>query len=106
MKEVKFYLDDEEYEEVTQRKGSKSYKHSYLEALGVDYTPPKTGRPSRAFDPIAYEEKMREQHLRKIREYDELHAPDVARARAELGLDLKPGESVKALDEAKWKRRE
>ena len=93
MKEIRIAFSDDEYLNLLKRKGDKTHKTVYMDGLGLDYTPPKQGRP-RAFDIEEIEKKAKQEYLRKIREYNQLHADDFARARANLGLDLKEGERV------------
>ena len=46
MRNLKFPVTEEEYLEILKRKGDKTHKETYLTSLGIDYTPPKVGRPS------------------------------------------------------------
>lgn len=94
MVKVTVELSEDEYLEA--KRTGKTHREIYAQGLGRDYTPKPIGRPA-AFNPIAYEQKMMQIHLDKIRKYNEDHSDEYKQARVELGLDAKKGTTTPAL---------
>jgi hypothetical protein len=46
MVEIKFFITEEQHCEALRKKGIKKHHEVYLDALGIEYTPRKIGRPS------------------------------------------------------------
>jgi len=102
MVKITVELDEDEY--LQAKRTGKTHKEIYAQGLGRDYVPKTTGRP-KAFDPDAYEAKMRQIWADKIKAYNEAHQAEADEARRVLGIDLKPGQSVPAQGLKKYQKK-
>jgi CRISPR/Cas system CSM-associated protein Csm2 small subunit len=46
MRNIKFPVSEKEYLEILRKKGESTHKRIYMDALGITYIEPKTGRPN------------------------------------------------------------
>lgn len=81
-------MDEDEY--LQAKKSGKSHREIYVGGLGRDYMARPIGRPA-AFDPDAYEKKMRQLYINYLADYSRLHEADHEANRKALGIDVKEG---------------